>query len=204
MSRLSKGLQGKTMERMEKKVETHCQKPQFPIMIKLFKNIRASDIRWGSWVASHREGRYFKTHAFHPKHEITLCKAFPHHDISDQTCFHGKRLVCDLHEVMDKDNRQIRIFAEGRSICLRCLWSFRKTLEKEKEKEIKMSIYNEEFHNMPDGCYVVLNVRGDLRAALISSDHKKIMRWLGRTCRRDTAPRRHAMNAAVAENDSLG
>jgi len=61
----------------------------------------------------------------------------------------------------------------------------------------KISVYCVEVQGTPEGDCVVLNTdRGFLQAALISRDHTKFYRWLGRECRHDTAPRRHAMNYA--------
>ena len=61
----------------------------------------------------------------------------------------------------------------------------------------KISVYCVEVEGTPKGDVVVLNTdRGFLRAALITTNHKEFVRWLGGECVGDVAPRRHAQNFA--------
>ena len=43
--------------------------------------------------------------------------------------------------------------------------------------------------------YVVLNYENDFRPALINSETGNVVKWLGRKCKSDVAPRRRAINA---------
>ena len=70
---------------------------------------------------------------------------------------------------------------------------------KEIKKEFVGTLYCTEREK--DGkIFGVLNVGGKLRAAecvrIGDTKDYNLVRWLGRTCRSDVAPRRHAQNAA--------
>jgi len=63
-----------------------------------------------------------------------------------------------------------------------------------------MSVYCVEVKGTPEGDLVVMNTeRGFLRAAVLVNGC--VVRWLGRECRSDVAPRRHAQRYA---SDVLG
>lgn len=56
-----------------------------------------------------------------------------------------------------------------------------------------LSVYCVEVEH-PDGDVVVLNTkRGFLRAAVVTPDHTRRVKWLGGECLGDVAPRRHCM-----------
>jgi len=56
---------------------------------------------------------------------------------------------------------------------------------------MKVSVYCVEVEGTPEGDLVVLNTKwGFLRAAVVRDG--EFVKWLGRECRGDVAPRRHA------------
>lgn len=74
------------------------------------------------------------------------------------------------------------------------------TAESRKE-DGTISVYCDEGSN-DEGDVVVVNTVGmDLRAAVVTKDRMKVVKWLGRTCRRDVSPRRVCMDYLFEEDD---